>query len=101
MNTTGPVTVGKGKKEGVLNREDLEFQIPLDNKKQKILQHASSDEALFTSAFLYCSGQGLAFQALALNRNDLFVRDKNSNNWPSCCLKVTNLSALTLIIRCF
>lgn len=33
MGTAGPVTVGKGKKEGVLNREDLESQIPLDNKK--------------------------------------------------------------------
>lgn len=33
MNITGPVTVGKGKKERVLNREDLESQIPLDNKK--------------------------------------------------------------------
>lgn len=31
MNTTGPVTVGEGKKEDILNREDLESQIPLDN----------------------------------------------------------------------
>lgn len=64
-------------------------------------QHVSNDETLFTSAFLYCSGQGLVFQALALNINHLFVRDKNSNNWPSCRLKVTNLPALILIIRCF
>lgn len=76
MNTTGPVTVGKGKKEGVLNREGLASPIPLDNKNQKILQHASGDEALFALAFLYCSGQGLAFQALDLNINHLFVRDK-------------------------
>lgn len=34
MNTTSPVTVGEGKKEGVLNREDLKSQIPLDNKKK-------------------------------------------------------------------
>lgn len=61
----------------------------------------ASDEMLFTLAFLYCSGQGLAFQALALNINHLFARNKNSNNWPSCCFKITNLSALTLIIRCF
>lgn len=34
MNTTGPVTVVE-RKEDILNREDLEFQIPLDNKKIK------------------------------------------------------------------
>lgn len=33
MSTTGPVTVAEGKKEDILNREDLESQIPLDNKK--------------------------------------------------------------------
>lgn len=34
MNTTSPVTVGEGKQEGELNREDLGSQIPLDNKKK-------------------------------------------------------------------
>lgn len=33
MNATGPVTVREGKKYSTLNREDLESQIPLDNKK--------------------------------------------------------------------
>lgn len=35
MNSTSPGTVGEGKKEGLLNREDLESQMPLDNTTQK------------------------------------------------------------------
>lgn len=52
MNIPGPVTVREGKKEDTLHREDLESQIPLDNKKEKTPQHASSDEALHISILL-------------------------------------------------